>query len=38
MIMELELGDVKSMLSRILTAVLGGTTTRNENINGEGNK
>ena len=36
--MESELGDVKSMLSRILAAVSGGTTTRNENTDGEGNK
>ena len=31
--MESELDDVKSILSRILAAVLGGTTTRNENTN-----
>ena len=36
--MESKLGDVKSMLSKILAAVSGGTTTRNENTDGEGNK
>lgn len=36
--MESELGDVKSMISRILAAVSGRTTTRNENTDRKGNK
>ena len=36
--MESELGDVKSMLNKILAAVSRRTTTRNKNTDGEGNK
>lgn len=36
--MESELGDIKSMLSKILATVSGRTTTRNENTDEEENK
>lgn len=35
---ELELGDIKSMMSRILAAISGKTTTKNENTDGKENK